>query len=832
MDHRTLPVYAQRDRILQALETHQVLVVESPTGSGKTTQLPVILHEAGYGRNGVIGVTQPRRIAAVSVTEFIARQLGEQVGETVGYKMRFEDRTGPGTSLKIMTDGILLQELKLDYSLSQYGVIVVDEAHERSLNIDFILGLLKRVMRQRPEFKVIVSSATINAAIFSEYFDSCPVIRIETPMYPVQVIYNPPPVDGDPEALIQTITRVVERTVAERPEGDILIFLSGERLIKDCVTTLLMQPFRSRLDVRPLYGRLSREEQESVFPPAAEGRIKVVVSTNVAETSLTIDGITTVIDSGLAKMNYYNPKTYTSSLIEGPISRASANQRKGRAGRTRPGHCYRIYKRDDYERRPLFTTEEIYRTDLSEVVLRMAELDIADFDAFDFISSPDARDLASAIESLKLLAAIDGDNSLSEIGRMMVRFPLSPRHSRIIVEAIRRYPQVVDEAVTATAFLSTNSPFLLPMGEEMEARHAHHQYRDDLGDFLSYLKLFAAYCSAPKKEKFCETRYLDPQTMGEIRNVKDQLDEIVSTMGVPLLSGGPIADYLCAVATGLIQFVCVQTGRGSYASLTAERILIHPGSVMFRESPRFIVAGEIVRTSRTYARSVSAIEEQWIKRISMDLASDLRGIEGGHRRDRSKKAREKTPEKKRDTTWQIQIGVQTFPIKLAKGKKKTALLEWSDLIRVLKDNPVVLPQHHGLKGKLLHQGTELLSGMRVAEIMRIAPFLNPNSDFVTQWPRTSSYDSSSSDELVVELDYLMKMIRTKKGGKRVSFLSLQTDGNGGYWFKPQRNFHTAVGESLGSLEQLADETEGSADSVHMSTLNGWYRRLAQMLDQT
>lgn len=833
MEPHNLPVYAQRDRILEALSEHQVVVVESPTGSGKTTQLPIILHEAGYGRNGVIGVTQPRRIAAVSVTEFIARQLDEQVGETVGYKMRFEDRTGPGTSLKVMTDGILLQELKLDYNLSQYGVIVVDEAHERSLNIDFILGLLKRVIKARPEFRVIVSSATINAAIFSEYFDSCPIIRIETPMYPVQVIYNPPPVSDDPEALIRTICSVIERTVEERPEGDILVFLSGERLIKDCINALLMQPFRSKLDVRPLYGRLSKEEQESVFPPAAEGRIKVVVSTNIAETSVTIDGITTVIDSGLAKMNYYNPKTYTSSLIEGPISRASANQRKGRAGRTQPGSCYRIYKREGYERRPLFTTEEIYRTDLSEVVLRMAELGIKDFDQFDFISSPGQRDLASAVESLKLLSALTPENTLSDIGRMMVRFPLLPRHSRVIVEAIREYPQVVDEAVTAAAFLSTNSPFLLPMGEEMEARHAHHQYRDDLGDFVSYLKLFAAYCSAPKKEQFCEKRYLDPRTMGEIRNVKDQLDEIVSSMGVPVLTGGPVSDYLCAIATGLIQFVCVQSGRGSYASLTADRILIHPGSVMFRESPRFIVAGEIVRTSRTYARSVSVLEESWIKRISPDLARDLREVEGGRRSKKKGDKGGRAREEKRDTTWQVQIGPKTFPIKLAKGKKKVALLEWGDLIKVLKGDPVVLPQHHGLKGKLTHQGTELLTGMRVAEIMRIAPFLNPNTDFVKQWPRTAQFDSyAESGELIRELDFVLKMVRVKKGGKRVGYLSLQTDEDGHYWFKPQRNFHTAVGQSLASLEQLADEVNSDSDKDQMAEVNGWYRRLSTMLEET
>ncbi|MFW5776149.1 MAG: helicase-related protein [Spirochaetota bacterium] len=826
MQPHDLPVYQQRDRILQALETDQVIVVESPTGSGKTTQLPIILHEAGYGRNGTIGVTQPRRIAAVSVCEYIARQLDEAIGETVGYKMRFEDRTGPETRLKVMTDGILLQEIKLDYELLQYGVIIVDEAHERSLNIDFILGLLKRVLRARPEFKVIVSSATINAEVFSEYFDSCPVVRIETPMYPVQLVYDPPVREQDPDELVSKITDVVGRIMEEEREGDILIFLSGERIIKDTVAALYSEPYRGRLYILPLYGRLSKEEQEAVFPPAPEGKTKIVVSTNIAETSVTIDGITTVIDSGLAKMNYYNPKSFTSSLIEGPISKAGANQRKGRAGRTQPGTCYRLYRRDDYERRPLFTTEEIYRTDLSEVVLRMAEIGITDFDQFDFISSPGRQGIVSAVESLHLLDALEPNNALSQIGQMMAQFPLLPRHSRVIVEAIMSYPDVMDDAVTAAAFLSTNSPFLLPMGEEIEARQAHHRYRDDLGDFVSYLKLFAAYVETPKKERFCESRYLDPQTMGEIRNVKEQLAEVVSAMGIPLGHGGSRADYLCAVAKGLIQFVCVQTGRGSYRSLTAERILIHPGSVMFRESPRFIVAGEIVRTSRTYARSVSPLEESWIKRISPVLAESLMEHEPGHP-PQSRKKRQR-----QDTTWQIKIGAYLFPLRAKKGKKKIALLSWDELKAALKDDPVVLPQYHSLRGKLVHKGVEILSGMKVAEIMRVAQYIDPSRDVVSEWPRTASYDSyTAAAALCSDLDTILKMTRTKKSGKAVGFLTLQTDGNGLYWFKPQRNFYTAVAESLAALEQLADELGSEVEQSSHDAVNAAYRRLSGILDE-
>ncbi|MFW5994921.1 MAG: helicase-related protein, partial [Spirochaetia bacterium] len=680
MNPRSLPVYDQRQRILSALTDHQVIVVESPTGSGKTTQIPLILHEAGYSSRGVVGVTQPRRIAAVSVCEYISSQTGTTPGDLAGYKMRFDDQTSPATRLKIMTDGILLQELKNDQLLSQYSVIMVDEAHERSLNIDFILGLLKRVLAERPEFRVIVSSATIKAETFSEYFDNSPVVRIESPMYPVDIRYEPPASDSSPEELIYRIVDVVERTIDEadevdsevdeveseldevdkevdevdkeldeveseldevdpeggrvsqqktapgrkhQPAGDILIFLSGEKLIKDTIAALARSRVHKRLYLLPLYGRLSREEQDRVFPPAPPGKVKVVVATNIAETSITIDGITTVVDSGLAKLNHYNPKTYTSSLIEGPISKASADQRRGRAGRTQPGVCYRLYSQESYERREPFTTEEIYRTDLSEVVLRMAELGIQDFEHFDFISPPSRRGIEGAIETLELLSALGSDRTLTEIGERMARFPLSPRHSRIIVEAMEHYPDVIDEAVIAAAFLTSQTPFILPEGEETEARRAHHAFRDPRGDFVSYLKLLDAFRRTNKAEKFCRRYYLEPRAMLEIRNVADQLAEIVTEFGVPIGSGGPKADYLCAVATGLIQFVCIRSGRTQYRSMTADQIQIHPGSVMFRETPRYIVAGEIVRTSRTFARSVSPLERPWLKRISPSLAHRL-----------------------------------------------------------------------------------------------------------------------------------------------------------------------------------------------------------------
>jgi len=443
MEPKDLPVYKQKDKITRALSENQVIVVESPTGSGKTTQIPIILHYAGFADSGIIGVTQPRRIAAVSVCDYIAKHLNSGQPEIVGYKMRFEDRTDFSTRIKIMTDGILLQEIKSDRLLSRYNVIMVDEAHERSLNIDFILGLLKEVLEKRPEFKVVISSATINPEIFSEYFGECPIIHIESMIYPVGIVYDPPIVESDHEALLHKIAEIVSRIVNERREGDILIFLPGERNIKECISLLSSLPFSKKLWILPLYGRLSKDEQERVFIPTPPGKIKVVIATNIAETSVTIDGITSVIDSGLAKINNYNPRTFTSSLVESPISRASCNQRKGRAGRTQPGTCYRLYSKNDFEKRALFTTEEIYRTDLSEVVLRMAEIGITDFESFDFISPPGKQGIISAIETLRLLDAIDEDRNLTDIGKMMAHFPLIPRLSRMLVEAIYSYPEVI-----------------------------------------------------------------------------------------------------------------------------------------------------------------------------------------------------------------------------------------------------------------------------------------------------------------------------------------------------------------------------------------------------
>ncbi len=858
MNPKELPVYQQRDRILTALKSHRVVVVESPTGSGKTTQLPIILHEAGYSRDGVIGVTQPRRIAAVSVSSYVAAQLDSTIPGIVGYKMRFYDETVQETRIKIMTDGILLQEIKNDQYLKDYSVIMVDEAHERSLNIDFVLGLLKRALELRDDLHIIVSSATINADIFSQYFDSCPVVRIETPMYPVQVIYDDPKVSEVKkqaaqeaerkgyrvnqrderilayDARIDRVVAIIRRVLEEDVAGDILVFLSGEQMIKDCMTRLYALPMRSRMYILPLYGRLSKEEQDAVFPPPPQGKTKIVLATNIAETSITIDGITVVIDSGLAKTNFYNPRTYTSALIEGPISKASANQRRGRAGRTQPGRCYRLYSRKDFEDRPLFQEDEIYRTDLSEVVLRMAELGISEFESFDFISSPGVGNILGAIETLRLLDALDEDRKLTSIGEMMAIFPLLPRHSRIIVEGVKRYPHVLEEILIAVSFLTSPTPFVLPPGEETEARRAHHHYRDDLGDFVSYLRLFEAYRSAPDKKKFCDSRYLDPRTMAEISNVNDQLSEIVGDMGVPISSGGSRTDYLAAIGRGLIQFVCIHNGKGVYQSLTAERIQIHPGSGMFRETPPFIVAGEIVRTSRTWARSVSPIRKEALRAISEDLYAELRKTQSGGRRKKDAAGEgDKGAQEQRDTTWQIQIGGAAFPLVPYKGKKKIAVLPWRELARLYRDGKA--PRIPGNAGKVRARveldGYNLMNGERLSTVIRVGRHLSADPTVMKDWSGKLTYTlPEGAADLVNALSHILELAPVKRNTKQLGFLALYAHRDGRYWFKPNRNFFNAVQESLGSLEQLIDELDEAGKDGYSAVVGSSYRRLITIME--
>lgn len=835
IDYKALPVYEQKQKILDCLEKNQVVIVESPTGSGKTTQIPVILYEAGYATNGVIAVTQPRRIAALSVSEFISKQLGTSYPGLVGYKMRFEDKTDASTKIKIMTDGILLQEMKLDPWLSKYSVIMVDEAHERSLNIDFVMGLLKRVLKERKDFRVIVSSATMNTQVFSEYFDNAPIVSIDTITYPVSVIYDPIPggvtttTDSGCDLLLSKICNTVERVLDNGDEGGILIFLPGEKIIKDCLDRLYRMPFSRHLHILPLYGRLSKEEQEKVFDEPPAGKKKVIISTNIAETSVTISDITTVIDSGLCKLNFYNPRNFTSSLIESSVSKASCNQRKGRAGRTHEGSCYRLYKRMDFETRPEYTTEEIYRTDLSEVVLRMAELGITDFYNFDFIASPGKEGIIGAVDTLNMLGALDSDNCLSEIGKMMVRFPLEPRISRIIIEAIMRFPDVIDKALIAASFLSANSPFILPPNEEMEARKAHHRFRDMQGDFVTYLNIFNAYKQSDNKEKFCKKNYLDERVMAEIDNINYQLTQIVSDMNIPIVQGkGSFNDYLCCVACGMIQFVCIRTGRESYHSLTADHICIHPGSVIFKQNPVFIVAGEIVRTSRIFAMSVSPLTKPMLDIINPTLYEKLQSCKNSKVKDIEKELRiAKQKENKKDKNKKqaktisniseaelkensLSLGDFLFEVTKIKGKKVALLpIEHFSLAVLQEKDKEKLNACGNLKGKIITRDKGvLLEGEKLSLMINIIKNLEISPIAEKKWNRKMNANINNpieKEQIIDSLDWILRTAIAKQKNKEYGFITLFTDSKGNYWYKVSRGFSTALAESHASLETLIEE---------------------------
>ncbi len=854
IDYKSLPVYEQKQKILDCMEKNKVVIVESPTGSGKTTQIPVILYEAGYATNGMIAVTQPRRIAALSVSEFISKQMNTPYPGLVGYKMRFEDVTNQDTRIKIMTDGILLQEMKLDPWLSKYSVVMVDEAHERSLNIDFILGLLKRVLQERSDFHVIVSSATMNTQAFSQYFDNAPIVSIDTITYPVSLIYDPiaggatTATEAGCDILLSkicaTVDRVLDNDQADDINGGILIFLPGEKIIKDCVDRLLHCPFSRHLHILPLYGRLAKEEQERVFEDPPAGKKKVIVTTNIAETSVTIHDITSVIDSGLAKLNFYSPRTFTSSLNETPVSKASCNQRKGRAGRTHEGVCYRLYSRMDFEERPMYTTEEIYRTDLSEVVLRMAELGITDFYNFDFIASPGKEGITGAIDTLHMLGALDEDNTLSAIGKMMVLFPLEPRISRIIVEAIMRFPQVLDKTLIAAAFLSANSPFILPANEEMEARKAHHRFRDMQGDFGTYLNLFHAYKQTDNRAKFCKKNYLDERVMAEIDNINFQLGQIIGDkMGIPIVEGkGSMSDYLCCIAAGMIQFVCIRTGRENYRSLTADHICIHPGSVMFRQDPLFIVAGEIVRTSRIFAMSVSPLTKPMLDIINPALFERLKACktirikeETGHaelvsasmngkKRSRNKfgmtdgqfgmtdgqfrKTEQKTVPAEPAST--LSLGDFVFETVKIKGKKTAILpLEYITLAVKTEKDKNKLNACANLKGKIVIKNYgPLMEGEKMSTIINAVQNLDLMPLAEKRWSRklnVNIYDPVGKESLIDSLDWILHTAIAKQKNKECGFITLYNDGNGNYWYKVTRGYNTAVMESHHSLETLIEE---------------------------
>ena len=789
--YKDLPVYRHRNQILQALTDNQVIVVESPTGSGKTTQIPLILKDAGYAESGVIGITQPRRIAAMSVSEFIKNQIKDE-GTYCGYTMRFHDTTDKNTRIKIMTDGILLQEVKQDPLLSRYSVIMVDEAHERSLNIDFILGLLKEIIRERKDLKIIISSATINTSVFSSFFEDAPIVSIDSRPFPVSVYYKPLTLDKEHEDKYYMEIQAIIKSVHEKEDGgDVLVFLPGEAEIKACIQSLYGSELMdsSLLDIYPLYGRLSKEEQEKVFTPTTPGHTKVVVSTNIAETSLTIDGIRCVIDSGWCKINYYNQRNFTSALIPSLISKASADQRKGRAGRTAPGVCWRLYSEDNYDRRREYSEEEILHSDLAEVVLRMCELGIYNLTSFPFITSPQTKALQSAIETLKYIGAIKDDLHLTSIGEMMIRFPLIPRLSRVMVESILNYPSAIEDVSIAVAFLSTKTPFIMPPGEELEARDIHHALVDNPnGDFAAWLSIFDQYVKLrgeKARESFCQKRYLDKQTMDEIHHIKNQLLDIVGELGLAIgQSKNNIGEYLICLSSGLRQYICKKMNKFSYRSVTADEILIHPGSSWFNNKPEYILAGEIVQTTKMYASSVSPLKPDWIKAIDPLLLKELS---------------KKNEEKKKETTKKVN-GPNTSLTTLepyrvgssSKGKGKF-VVPLSDLKNVKTRSSVQIWLKCG--------NCISLKSIKTSKIDKELSLIPIKNIPLRDKPKRSLSPTDTEGEITSFLSYLLKPY--KSGKNNFLFLSLR-EKEGKYSLVPEASIENGVRETIYSLSSLLE----------------------------
>ena len=634
-----LPVSRRRDDIAAALKAHQVVVVAGETGSGKTTQIPKICLELGRGGDGrLIGHTQPRRIAARSVAERLSEEMGVHLGDEVGYQVRFTDHTSASSRVKVMTDGILLAELPRDPQLRRYDTLIIDEAHERSLNIDFILGYLKRLLPKRPDLKIVITSATIDVERFSAHFDDAPVIEVSGRTYPVEVRYRPlmslpDDLDDEGDVVVRDQTEGIVEGVVElcaEGNGDILVFLPGEREIKDtadALANLSEGPSNSRggFDIVPLFSRLSAAEQHRVFEPHT--RRRVVLATNVAETSLTVPGIRYVIDTGLARISRYSTRTKVQRLPIEPISKASANQRAGRCGRLGPGICLRLYAESDFEARPDFTEPEILRTNLASVILQMAALRLGDMSRFPFVEPPDARNIKAGTQLLTELAALTSAGRITRLGRTLSRLPIDPRLARMVVESNRL--GCLREVLVIVAALSIQDPRERPEEHRARADQLHARFRDPRSDFMTWLNLWQHVReqqqarSSSAFRRMCREEHLNYIRLREWQELESQLRQISRQVG---LRPGPYADtpdadgIHQALLSGLLSHIGLKDERRrDYLGARNARFSIFPGSVLFKRQPDFVMAAELVETSRLWGRQVATIDPVWAERLGAHL---------------------------------------------------------------------------------------------------------------------------------------------------------------------------------------------------------------------
>ncbi|MFJ3510977.1 ATP-dependent RNA helicase HrpA [Streptomyces luteogriseus] len=636
-----LPVSQKKDVIAEAIRDHQVVIVAGETGSGKTTQIPKICLELGRGVRGMIGHTQPRRIAARTVAERVAEELDTPLGEAVGWKVRFTDQVNQdSTFVKLMTDGILLAEIQTDRELRAYDTIIIDEAHERSLNIDFLLGYLAQLLPKRPDLKVVITSATIDPERFSRHFGDAPIVEVSGRTYPVEVRYRPLLEEDGEDAdrdQITAITDAVEELQAEG-KGDILVFLSGEREIRDTADALTKKNYRFT-EILPLYARLSHAEQHRVFQPHTGRRI--VLATNVAETSLTVPGIKYVIDPGFARISRYSHRTKVQRLPIEPVSQASANQRKGRCGRTSDGVCIRLYSEDDFEARPEFTDAEILRTNLASVILQMTAAGLGDIEKFPFIDPPDHRNIRDGVQLLQELNALDPAQKdprkrLTDTGRKLAQLPVDPRLARMVLEADRN--GCAREVMVIAAALSIQDPRERPVDKQAQADQLHARFKDETSDFLAYLNLWR-YLREQQKERgsssfrrMCKQEYLNFLRIREWQDIYTQLRTVAKQMGIHLNEDDAPDDRVhLSLLAGLLSHVGMKdvkeaggeggrsSGKNEYLGARNAKFAIFPGSALFKKPPRFVMSAELVETSRLWARVNAKIEPEWVEPLAAHL---------------------------------------------------------------------------------------------------------------------------------------------------------------------------------------------------------------------
>ncbi|MDH3874889.1 MAG: ATP-dependent RNA helicase HrpA [Desulfobacteraceae bacterium] len=657
-----LPILSKKDDIIDAISNHPVVIISGETGSGKTTQIPKFCLAAGCGVDGKIGCTQPRRIAAMTVSKRIAEELGVALGESVGYKIRFKDKTSPNAFIKIMTDGMLLAETQNDPYLNEYDTIIVDEAHERSLNIDFILGILKTLLKKRKDLKVVITSATIDTEKFSKAFDHAPVIEVSGRMYPVDVRYLPMDSkfgDDDEQTHVDMAVYAVDRLFKETVSGGMLVFMPTEQDIRE-TCDLIREKNNKNATILPLFARLSASEQSRVFSRGL-GR-KVIVATNIAETSITIPGIKYVIDTGLARISRYTPRSRTTSLPVTAISKSSADQRKGRCGRVENGVCIRLYSEEDFENRPLFTSPEILRANLAEVILRMISLKLGDISNFPFIDKPALKSIQDGFDLLYELGAIILESSqkkkekqhfsLTKKGRLMAKMPVDPRLSRMLIEA--QTEGCLEALIVIASALSIQDPRERPAEKAQEADQAQKIFCDPFSDFITLLNIWNKYHEVLKKEKttgrikkFCKTRYLSFKRMREWRDIHAQLSEALKEYDpddknkkviesrikkrvLPeqqtiknTISNTEFSDLYTAIhkslLSGLLSNIAMKKEKNIFFATKGKEVMIFPGSSLFNTAKEWIVAAELVETSRLFARTCANIDNTWLEKLGGNL---------------------------------------------------------------------------------------------------------------------------------------------------------------------------------------------------------------------